>query len=134
LLKLRKKITNVVQVLAHIKEKLQFEQGANKCLRHELEVLDYEVTKERDSLPNAKRSREKFRNKNTYIKEKNGLLGNDQLLRDYEDCVVRIEFYSIPTVFSCILLSLGTFVESSPGGVPCHSFAIYMLMIGYSFD
>ncbi|KAI9224567.1 hypothetical protein BC828DRAFT_343699 [Blastocladiella britannica] len=89
LMKLRKKITNVVQVLAHIKEKLQFVQQEHKALSSELSAVDAQVTVQRDSLPLAKQRRDTLRNRNVYIKEKNGLLGNDALLRDYELRVVR---------------------------------------------
>ncbi|KNE61859.1 hypothetical protein AMAG_07131 [Allomyces macrogynus ATCC 38327] len=87
LMKLRKKITNVVQVLAHIKEKLQFVQEENLVLKSELQELEGQVTIERDRLPVAKRQREALRAKNVYLREKNGLLGNEALLRDFEERV-----------------------------------------------
>ena len=54
LLKLRKKITNVVQVLTHVKEKLQFIQAETIDLKGELKKLDEKVTSKRDSLPSLK--------------------------------------------------------------------------------
>ncbi|KAJ3370670.1 Coiled-coil domain-containing protein 96 [Allomyces arbusculus] len=87
LMKLRKKITNVVQVLAHIKEKLQFVQEENLVLKSELQELEGQVTIERDRLPVAKQQREALRAKNVYLREKNGLLGNEALLRDFEERV-----------------------------------------------
>ena len=42
LLKLRKKITSTVQVLTHLKEKLQFVQGEN--LIHKGKLLEVEAT------------------------------------------------------------------------------------------
>lgn len=54
MLKLRKKITNVVQVLTHVKEKLQFIQAETVNLKNELKQLDEEVTIKRDSLPSLK--------------------------------------------------------------------------------
>ncbi|KAI9184551.1 Katanin p60 ATPase-containing subunit A1 [Blastocladiella emersonii ATCC 22665] len=91
LMKLRKKITNVVQVLAHIKEKLQFVQEENRELKTELQDLDAQVTEERDALPVTKQRRDALRQKNVYLREKNGLLGNEALLRDYEQRVDELE-------------------------------------------
>ena len=54
MLKLRKKITNVVQVLTHVKEKLQFIQAETIDLKGELKQLDEKVTSKRDSLPSLK--------------------------------------------------------------------------------
>ncbi|KAJ3288802.1 Coiled-coil domain-containing protein 96 [Rhizoclosmatium sp. JEL0117] len=87
LLKLRKKITNIVQVLTHVKEKLQFVQAENGSLRKELKGLDNDVAIRRDSLPASKQSRDAIKNLNTSLRQKNGLLGNKPLLRDYEDKV-----------------------------------------------
>ncbi|KAI9341691.1 hypothetical protein BDR26DRAFT_836786 [Obelidium mucronatum] len=87
LLKLRKKITNIVQVLTHVKEKLQFVQAENGSLRKELKGLDTDVAIRRDSLPASKQSRDAIKNLNTTLRQKNGLLGNKPLLRDYEDKV-----------------------------------------------
>lgn len=54
LLRLRKKIATVVQVLTHVKEKLHFIQTQNVDLATELIRLDKEVTQKRDSLPALK--------------------------------------------------------------------------------
>jgi len=44
LLKLRKKTTTTVQVLTHLKEKLQFVQAENQVLKHDLADLEIELT------------------------------------------------------------------------------------------
>ncbi|KAG5455822.1 MAG: hypothetical protein BJ554DRAFT_4626 [Olpidium bornovanus] len=88
LLKLRKKITNIVQVLTHVKEKLQFVQGEVVQFRDHLKVIDADVAKMRDTLPQTKQERDRLRNENVALKQRNGLLGNDALLRDYEFRVV----------------------------------------------
>ncbi|KAJ1502548.1 Coiled-coil domain-containing protein 96, partial [Coelomomyces lativittatus] len=87
LLKLRKKITNIVQVLAHIKEKLEFVQVENKDLIQTLQSLDELVSKRRDALPQSKQKREALRKSNIFLKQKHGLLGNEPLLRDFEERV-----------------------------------------------
>lgn len=43
LLKLRKKITNTVQVLTHLKEKLQYVQGENNLLKNKLKDVEASV-------------------------------------------------------------------------------------------
>ncbi|KAJ3383388.1 Coiled-coil domain-containing protein 96 [Entophlyctis sp. JEL0112] len=88
LLKLRKKITNIVQVLTHVKEKLQFVQAENSRLRKDLKSLDRDVAVRRDSLPAAKQGRDAVRSLNLLMRQKNGMLGNKALLRDYENKVV----------------------------------------------
>ncbi|KAJ3218967.1 Coiled-coil domain-containing protein 96 [Dinochytrium kinnereticum] len=95
LLKLRKKITNIVQVLTHVKEKLQFVQGENVDLKRRLRQLDDEVSSKRDSLPLAKQSRDALRSNSLALRQKNGLLGNTSLLRDFEEKVVRISYFSL---------------------------------------
>ncbi|KAJ3401770.1 Coiled-coil domain-containing protein 96, partial [Chytridiales sp. JEL 0842] len=87
LLKLRKKITNIVQVLTHVKEKLQFVQGENVGLKKDLKGLDHDVSARRDSLPLMKQKRDALRANNLLLRQKNGLLGNNALLRDFEDKV-----------------------------------------------
>ncbi|KAJ3126957.1 Coiled-coil domain-containing protein 96 [Physocladia obscura] len=87
LLKLRKKITNIVQVLTHVKEKLQFVQAENSNLRKDLKCLDRDVAVRRDSLPASKQARDGIKNLNNMIRQKNGLLGNKPLLRDFEEKV-----------------------------------------------
>jgi len=87
LLKLRKKITNVVQELTHVKEKLQFVQAENIDLKQELSSLDHRVSTERDQLPTAKHQRDTLRLSNTSLKHRNGLLGNVPLLNDFEQKV-----------------------------------------------
>ncbi|KAJ3064318.1 Coiled-coil domain-containing protein 96 [Podochytrium sp. JEL0797] len=87
LLKLRKKITNIVQVLTHVKEKLQFVQAENGSLRKELKRLEANVAVRRDSLPASKQARDGIKNLNISLRQKNGLLGNKPLLRDFEDKV-----------------------------------------------
>merc|ERR1719240_2040258 len=52
--KLRKKNTSNVQVLTHIKEKLQFVSKENESARRQLSEIDSALTSQRDSLTRAK--------------------------------------------------------------------------------
>jgi hypothetical protein len=55
--------------------------------------MDTEVSRRRDALPVSKQSRDALRNGNTALKQRNGLLGNASLLRDFEDKVVSTYIY-----------------------------------------
>jgi isoleucyl-tRNA synthetase len=83
LLKLRKKVTNIVQILTHVKEKLQFEQLETVEFKSQLDVIDEEVTRERDRLPSLKQKRDSIRHENADLRHKNGLLTNTTLLSDF---------------------------------------------------
>ncbi|XP_068133086.1 cilia- and flagella-associated protein 184 [Hyperolius riggenbachi] len=87
LLKLRKKITNTVQVLTHVKEKLQFVQAENQEQKDKLMEIDALVAHRRDILTKTKQARDSLRMDNLNLKQKSGLLGNKILLRDFEDKV-----------------------------------------------
>lgn len=82
--KLRKKTTTTVQVLTHIKEKLQFEKAQNEILKSELATLDTELTGERDQLSKSKRARERMRAEGTALQGEQGFVSNDNLVQDYE--------------------------------------------------
>ncbi|KAM4809649.1 cilia- and flagella-associated protein 184 [Rhinophrynus dorsalis] len=87
LLKLRKKITNTVEVLSHLKEKLQFVQAENQDKRDRLMEVEALVANKRDILTKTKQARDSLRIDNLKLRQKCGLLGNKMLLRDFEDKV-----------------------------------------------
>lgn len=87
LLKLRKKITNTVQVLTHFKEKLQFVQVENQAKRRQLADVDALVAQKRDALTRTKQARDGLRMDNLRLRQRCGLLGNETLLRDFEEKV-----------------------------------------------
>lgn len=91
LLKLRKKITSTVQVLTHLKEKLQFVQQENQGQRNRLNEVDVQVAHERDLLTRTKQSRDALRIDNNKLRQNCGLLGNEALLRNFEDCVDTVD-------------------------------------------
>ena len=84
ILKLRRKITTTVQVLTHLKEKLQFVQGENGEQRSKLRDIDVTVAQRRDILTRNKQVRDGLRSDNSKLKHRSGLLGNEPLLRDFE--------------------------------------------------
>ena len=82
--KLRKKNTSNVQVLTHIKEKLQFVAAENAVVRRRLAELDSELGRERDRLTKAKRDREVLRAENATMKQGQGFTNSDLLVVDFE--------------------------------------------------
>ncbi|KAJ3159377.1 Coiled-coil domain-containing protein 96 [Geranomyces michiganensis] len=87
LLKLRKKITTIVQVLTHVKEKLHHTAAETRLLQAELARCDEDVLRRRDAMPAEKKKRDKVRKENRELKRRAGLLGEDGLLRDFEERV-----------------------------------------------
>uniref|UniRef100_T2MC62 Coiled-coil domain-containing protein 96 n=1 Tax=Hydra vulgaris TaxID=6087 RepID=T2MC62_HYDVU len=91
LMKLRKKITTTVQIFSHVKEKLQFIQDENIELRQKLQDLDVTLAQRRDILTRNKQIRDSLRTDNNKLKHQAGLLGNETLLLDFEQCVDKSE-------------------------------------------
>ncbi|XP_050391625.2 coiled-coil domain-containing protein 96 isoform X2 [Patella vulgata] len=85
LLKLRKKITSTVQVLTHLKEKLQFVQAENQVQKKKLQDVESFVGQKRDILSRTKQARDSLRIDNHRLRQNCGLLGNEPLLRDFEE-------------------------------------------------
>ncbi|XP_011790838.1 PREDICTED: coiled-coil domain-containing protein 96 [Colobus angolensis palliatus] len=91
LLKLRNKVTNSVQVITHMKEKLYFMDTENACKKTQLAEIEAQVALGRDILTKTKQAREGLRTDNIKLNQKCGLLGKDSLLRDLEEKVDRTE-------------------------------------------
>nr|XP_056718267.1 coiled-coil domain-containing protein 96 [Euleptes europaea] len=87
LLKLRRKITNTVEVLTQVKEKLQFVEAENHGQKAQLMAVEALVAQKRDILTKTKQVRDRLRIDNEKLNQKCGLLGDRVLLRDYEDKV-----------------------------------------------
>ncbi|XP_050803769.1 coiled-coil domain-containing protein 96 [Gopherus flavomarginatus] len=94
LLKLRKKITNTVQVLTQLKEKLQFVEAQNQDQRAQLIETEALVAQKREILTKTKQARDSLRVHNLKLRQKCGLLGSEALLRDFENKVDAAEVLS----------------------------------------
>eukprot|EP00042_Codosiga_hollandica_P035055 m.256055 g.256055 ORF g.256055 m.256055 type:complete len:621 (-) comp54549_c0_seq3:27-1889(-) len=84
LLRIRKKITNTIHVLAHLKEKQHFIERRNRQLQAEVKQIETDVAQKRDHISQLKRSRDKGVQEAGKLKQDCGLIGNDTLLRDFE--------------------------------------------------
>lgn len=83
--KLKKKTTTTVQVLTHIKEKLQFVKEENQYSQNELRTINMVVQNLRDQLTRMKHARDEARNENSILKQKQGFIGSDLLVSDFEN-------------------------------------------------
>lgn len=84
LLKLRKKTTMTVQILTHVREKLQFVERENAQLQIQLEEMERDLSERRDLLSKAKSSRDTLRLQGRKIKEASVYITNSSLLDDME--------------------------------------------------
>lgn len=84
LLKLRKKTTTTVQILTHVREKLQFIEKENASLAAQLEELDAQLSERRDKLGKAKAARDTLRQNGRRIKETSVFITTPALLEDIE--------------------------------------------------
>ncbi|XP_068930149.1 cilia- and flagella-associated protein 184 [Petaurus breviceps papuanus] len=93
-LKLHYKVTSNVQIITHVKEKLQFVEVGNLRLKSELMDIDAQVAQKRDILTKTKKARDSLRVDNVKLHQKCGLLGKEMLLRDLEEKVDQTELLS----------------------------------------
>lgn len=84
LVKLRRKVTTTIHVLAHVKEKLEFIKGENHQLHRQVGSTEDELNGVRDQLAQTKRRRDGYLRSNARLKEKMPLIGSEDLLLDYE--------------------------------------------------
>ncbi|KAI9012992.1 hypothetical protein BC832DRAFT_275680 [Gaertneriomyces semiglobifer] len=82
--RLRRRICEVGVVLGHVKEKMWFMESEVATLSATLQQLSEELSSLRTPLPPLKSALQHLRSLNTELKQRNGLLGNTELLRDYE--------------------------------------------------
>jgi hypothetical protein len=83
--KLRKKTIITVQVITHMREKLQFIQQENQVLRKDLAELDTELASQRDLVAKTKHERDDYRSENAKLRQQTGIINSELLTKDYED-------------------------------------------------
>ncbi|CEG42344.1 Domain of unknown function DUF4201 [Plasmopara halstedii] len=82
--KLRKKTTNTVQVLTHIKEKLHFVFAESQMLKRESRELEEILSANRDQLAQKKKERDATRQLATRLKSKDGFASSEMLIEDFD--------------------------------------------------
>lgn len=63
-------------------------QEKNQELKKQLSDLEKDVINKRDSVGNLKHERDLLRAENVELKQQSGLIGSDDLLRDFEKRLV----------------------------------------------
>lgn len=91
ILKLKKKVSNTVHILSQFREKLEFVEAENQGRRAELLDMETVLSQKRDILTKTKQARDRLRRNNLKLQQKRGLLGNETLLRDFEEKVDTVE-------------------------------------------
>ncbi|XP_004715143.2 coiled-coil domain-containing protein 96, partial [Echinops telfairi] len=91
LLKLRNKVTDNVQVVTHVKQKLHFVEAETAAKKAQLQELEALVAHQRDILTQTKKARDRLRLDNIKLGQKCGLLGRDLLLQDMEEKMKQAE-------------------------------------------
>ncbi|XP_074721028.1 cilia- and flagella-associated protein 184 [Strix uralensis] len=92
--KLKKKVSNTVHIFSQFREKLQFVEAENQGRKAELMDIETVLSQERDVLTKTKQARDRLRRNNLKLQQKCGLLGNEILLRDFEEKVDTAELLS----------------------------------------
>ncbi|XP_038124354.1 coiled-coil domain-containing protein 96 [Cyprinodon tularosa] len=83
-LKLQKKIASCLEVLSNIKEKLYWSQMEVQAKREQQAEVEAMVAEKRVLLIQTKQARNHLQRDNQRLKERRGLLGNRELLWDFE--------------------------------------------------
>lgn len=83
--KLKRKISNTVQIITHIREKLQAVLDSNACQKKILDSIDRDLSLNKDHLTKIRKARELLKTENAKLRRSCGLLGRNALLLNYED-------------------------------------------------
>merc|ERR1719326_2212460 len=83
--KLRKKTIVTVQIITHMREKLQFIQQENQMLSQDLAQLDQELASQRELVAKTKHERDDIRAENAKLRQQTGIINSDLLTKDYEN-------------------------------------------------
>ncbi|KAM6075635.1 cilia- and flagella-associated protein 184 [Chlamydotis macqueenii] len=94
ILKLKKKVSTTACILSQFREKVEFVEAENRGRKAELMEIETILSRKRDVLTKTKQARDRLWRSNLKLQQKCGLLGNEILLRDYEEKVDTIELLS----------------------------------------
>ncbi|XP_026702721.1 coiled-coil domain-containing protein 96 [Athene cunicularia] len=92
--KLKKNVSNTVHIFSQFREKLQFVEAENQGRKAELMDIETVLSQEGDNLTKTKQARDRLRRNNLKLQQECGLIGNEILLRDFEEKVDTAELLS----------------------------------------
>lgn len=81
--KLRKKTVTTVQIVTHMREKVQFVQQDYQSLKAELSQLDADLAGQRDLVANTKHDRDQHRADSTKLRQQTSIMNSDHLAKDF---------------------------------------------------
>lgn len=82
--KLRKKTVVTVQIITHMREKVQFVQQEYQALKQDLAQLDQDLAAQRDLVAKTKHERDEHRSEYGKLKQQTGIINSDHLTKDFE--------------------------------------------------
>jgi histone deacetylase 6 len=89
-----------LQILTHMREKLQFVMRSNKMLRKDVHALEDGLASKRDALAKVKSQRDKLRVGARSIKEGSLYIDNPMLLDDMKQQVWLIKAHCVPALIA----------------------------------
>merc|ERR1712087_143898 len=82
--KLRKKTVVTVQIITHMREKVEFVKQDYQALQEELAQLDQDLAAQRDLVAKTKHERDEHRSEYGKLKQQTGIMNSEHLTKDYE--------------------------------------------------
>merc|ERR1712050_236603 len=82
--KLRKKTIVTVQIITHMREKVQFVQQEYQSLKAELSQLDQDLSAQRELMTKHKHERDDHRADSGKLKQQTSIMDSEHLTRDFE--------------------------------------------------
>jgi chromosome segregation ATPase len=82
--KLRKKTIVTVQIITHMREKVQFVQQEYEVLKRELAQLDQDLAAQRELVAKTKHERDDHRSEYGKLRQQTGITNSENLAKDYE--------------------------------------------------
>lgn len=89
--KLRKKTIVTVQIITHMREKVQFVQKEYQVLKEELAQLDQDLGAQRDLVTKTKHERDEHRQEYASLKQQTGIMNSEHLTKDFKERADRIK-------------------------------------------
>merc|ERR1712151_704193 len=82
--KLRKKTIVTVQIITHMREKVEFVKQGYQSLKAELAQLDQDLAAQRDLVAKTKHERDEHRAEYGKLRQQTGIMNSEHLTRDFE--------------------------------------------------
>merc|ERR1712014_448068 len=89
--KLRKKTTVTVQIITHMREKVEFVKQEYLALKGELAQLDLDLAAQRDLVAKTKKERDEHRSEYGKLRQQTGIFNSEHLTSDFEQRTKAIE-------------------------------------------